>query len=117
TPQVPSPVEAAWEMQRGAISQSVLDGGWWGTITSEPGSGGDIAKTKAVASPGPSWNEYRLNGQKHFGSGSGITSYMITTAVPEGEAEPDLFYLDMRSVPWDGSTGVKLIAEWDGHGM
>jgi alkylation response protein AidB-like acyl-CoA dehydrogenase len=42
---------------------------------------------------------------------------MITTAVPEGESEPDIFYLDMRGVPWDGSTGVKLIAEWDGHGM
>ena len=25
--------------------------------------------------------------------------------------------MDMRGVPWDGSTGVKLIAPWDGHGM
>jgi alkylation response protein AidB-like acyl-CoA dehydrogenase len=117
TPRVPSPFEAAWEEQRHRIFQSVLDGGWWGTITSEPGSGGDISKTKAVASPDPSGSEYRLSGQKHFGSGSGITSYMLTTAVPAGETEPDLFYLDMRGVPWDGSTGVKLMAEWDGHGM
>jgi alkylation response protein AidB-like acyl-CoA dehydrogenase len=42
---------------------------------------------------------------------------MLTTAVPEGEPEPDLFILDMRNVPWDGSKGVKLVAEWDGHGM
>jgi hypothetical protein len=25
--------------------------------------------------------------------------------------------MDMRGVPWDGSAGVKLLAEWDGHGM
>jgi alkylation response protein AidB-like acyl-CoA dehydrogenase len=42
---------------------------------------------------------------------------MITTAVAEGESQPDLFYLDMRGVPWDGSAGVKLVAPWDGHGM
>jgi alkylation response protein AidB-like acyl-CoA dehydrogenase len=23
----------------------------------------------------------------------------------------------MQQVPWDGSTGVSLVAEWDGHGM
>ena len=58
-----------------------------------------------------------LSGLKHFGSGSGITSFMVTSAVPEGETEPDWFYLDMRGVPWDGSRGAKLIAAWDGHGM
>src|SRR5207248_1936644 len=59
----------------------------------------------------------RLSGQKHFGSGSGITSYMLTSAVPAGEAEPDWFFLPVRGAPWDGSTGVQLLAEWDGHGM
>jgi alkylation response protein AidB-like acyl-CoA dehydrogenase len=117
TPQVPQPFETAWDSQRRQVFQSALDGGWWGTITSEPGSGGDLSRTKAVASPDPSGNEYQLSGQKHFGSGSGITSYMITTAVPAGETEPDLFFLNMRGVPWDGSTGVKLLAEWDGQGM
>ena len=42
---------------------------------------------------------------------------MITVAVPDGEEEADLFFMDMRGVPWDGSTGVKLAAEWDGCGM
>jgi hypothetical protein len=39
---------------------------------------------------------------KQFGSGSGITSYMLTSALPAGESEPDLFFLDVRLVPWDG---------------
>ena len=30
---------------------------------------------------------------------------------------PDTFILDMRDVNWDGSSGVELIAPWDGHGM
>jgi alkylation response protein AidB-like acyl-CoA dehydrogenase len=42
---------------------------------------------------------------------------MITVAVPEGETAPDMFVLDMREVPWDGSAGITLTAEWDGHGM
>ena len=84
---------------------------------SEPGSGGDTAKTRAVARRGTSDGEYLVSGQKHFGSGSGMTSFMITIAVPEGESEPDIFFMDVRGVPWDGSTGVKLIAPWDGHGM
>src|SRR5262249_4470256 len=53
----------------------------------------------------------------NFGSGSGISSYMVTVAVPEGETAPDMFALDMRAVPWDGSAGVTLTAAWDGHGM
>jgi alkylation response protein AidB-like acyl-CoA dehydrogenase len=58
-----------------------------------------------------------LTGQKHFGSGSGMTSFVITTALPDGEDAPDWFFFDMRSVPWDGSAGVRLLAPWDGHGM
>ena len=42
---------------------------------------------------------------------------MVTVAVPEGETAPDMFVLDMRDVPWDGSAGVTLTAAWDGHGM
>ena len=42
---------------------------------------------------------------------------MITVAVPEGESGPDIFVLDLRDVPWDGSAGVTLTAAWDGHGM
>jgi len=42
---------------------------------------------------------------------------MITTAMPEGETASDLFFMDMREVPWDGTAGVTLTAAWDGHGM
>lgn len=108
----------AWEAQRREVFITALDGAWWGTITSEPGSGGDIGKTRAAA-----WRDtaapggWRITGEKHFGSGSGITSHMITTALPEGEAEPAWFVFDMRGAPWDGSTGLELRAEWEGHGM
>jgi alkylation response protein AidB-like acyl-CoA dehydrogenase len=115
--QVPAPFQAAWEAQRRRIFQTVCEGAWWGTITSEPGSGGDLAKTQAIARPGPTDGIYRLTGQKSFGSGSGVTSYMLTTAIPQAETAPDVFFLDMRHVAWDGKMGVTLTAPWDGHGM
>ena len=117
TPQAPPPFAEAWAQQRQHVFQTAKEGAWWGTITSEPGSGGDIYKSRAIARTAPSGEGYQLTGQKHFGSGSGITSYMLTAAVPDGETTADLFFLDMRQVPWDGSTGVSLVAEWDGHGM
>jgi alkylation response protein AidB-like acyl-CoA dehydrogenase len=115
TRQVTPASHTAWDAQRTQVSQTAYKGEWWGTITSEPGSGGDIFQTKATARPDS--NGYRITGQKHFGSGSGITSFMITTAVVEGESEPDLFFMDMRGIPWNGSMGVELTTPWDGHGM
>jgi alkylation response protein AidB-like acyl-CoA dehydrogenase len=117
TSDAPAPFQRAWEEQRQAIFRQVREGAWWGTIASEPGSGGDIGKTRAIARRGAPDGGDRLTGHKSFGSGSGITSFMITVAVPEGEPAPDVFILDMRDVPWDGSAGVRLTAEWDGHGM
>jgi alkylation response protein AidB-like acyl-CoA dehydrogenase len=97
----------------------------WGTITSEPGSGGDILRTRATARAADGADRtdslpgrpYRVTGDKHFGSGSGVTAFMITIAVPEGEDAPTLFVLDVRDRPWDGSAGLRLTAEWDGTGM
>jgi alkylation response protein AidB-like acyl-CoA dehydrogenase len=117
TAEAPAPFREPWDAQRREIFASVRAGAWWGTITSEPGSGGDLNRTKAVARRASSGDGYLVTGQKQFGSGSGITSYMITTAVPEGEAAPDLFFLDMRDRPWDGTAGVSVTAPWDGHGM
>jgi alkylation response protein AidB-like acyl-CoA dehydrogenase len=122
SPSAPAPWSEAWEAQRSWVFQTVRDGAWWGTMISEPGSGGDSSLTRAVARPegdaaGNDQLRYRLTGQKQFGSGSGITSYMITRAIPVGEAKPDVFFLDLRDVPWDGSTGLKLLTAWDGHGM
>ena len=116
TPSVPSPHLGAWLAQRAQVAELALAGNWWGTITSEPGSGGDVSRTRAVARCDGS-STWTLSGEKHFGSGSGITSFMITTAVPEGEDAPDWFYIDMRNRAWDGSAGVRVTAPWDGHGM
>lgn len=116
-PAVPEPYTAIWRQQRQAVFQTVLDGAWWGTIISEPGSGGDTAMTRSLAEPVRPPLEYRLSGHKHFGSGSGLTSFMTTQAIPAGENVPDLFYIEVRNVPWDGSTGMQLIAPWRGHGM
>jgi alkylation response protein AidB-like acyl-CoA dehydrogenase len=116
TPDVPEPDRAAWSAQRKEVFEAAVAGKWFGTITSEPGSGGDVRKTKAVARRA-SDGGYALTGAKHFGSGSGITSFMLTSALPEGEDEPDWFYLPVEDVPWDGSAGIELTGEWDGHGM
>jgi alkylation response protein AidB-like acyl-CoA dehydrogenase len=115
--EAPSPFQKAWDEQRRSIFREVCKGAWWGTIASEPGTAGDIAQTRATARRGPTDGAYLLTGEKNFGSGSGITSYMVTVAVPEGETAPDMFALDMRGVPWDGTAGVTLTAAWDGHGM
>jgi alkylation response protein AidB-like acyl-CoA dehydrogenase len=119
---IPGPAAAAWEEQRRGVFASAVAGEQWGTITSEPGSGGDIAKTRSTARPldaeaflpGAS---YGVTGDKHFGSGSGICDRMITTAIAEGETDPAIFVLDTAGRPWDGSAGMELIAEWDGMGM
>jgi alkylation response protein AidB-like acyl-CoA dehydrogenase len=115
--------DAAWIEQRTAIVESAREGRQWGTITSEPGSGGDIARTKATAVPDTDaaghipGASYVVSGDKHFGSGSGIADHMITTALPEGDDEPAIFILDTRDRAWDGSSGLTLLAPWDGIGM
>ena len=117
-PAVPEPHTEIWAKQRREVFQTVLDGGWWGTIISEPGTGGDTSKSRAQCIPeAPSSLIYRMSGQKHFGSGSGLTSFMTTRAIAEGDTSPDLFYIETRNHPWDGSTGMKLTGEWLGHGM
>ena len=121
-PEAPPPHTEAWQAQTKELYQSALDGHWWGTVTSEPGSGGDITLSKATAGRQAD-GSYRISGQKHFGSGSGISSFMITTAVPEGEASADFFYMDMRGaidargMPVESEARIKLVARWDGYGM
>jgi alkylation response protein AidB-like acyl-CoA dehydrogenase len=117
-PEPPAAGRDAWEAQKRAVFGTVIDGAWWGTMTSEPGSGGDIAKTKTRAVPaGDGPESYRLSGEKHFGSGSGATTHMVTTALRPGAEAPDWFFLKVRGVAWDGSTGMTLKAPWDAHGM
>jgi len=118
----PDPSQPAWETQRRAVFASAAAGEQWGTITSEPGSGGDLMRTRTRATPLHADSflpglMYSLSGDKHFGSGSGICARMMTTAVPEGESLPTIFVLDTRNRPWDGSAGMTLLGEWDGMGM
>jgi alkylation response protein AidB-like acyl-CoA dehydrogenase len=119
---IPGPGSAALEEQRRGVFASAVGGEQWGTITSEPGSGGDIAKTRSTARPLDTaaslpGQAYGVSGDKHFGSGSGICDRMITTAIPDGETDPAVFVLDAGGRPWDGTAGWELIAEWDGMGM
>jgi alkylation response protein AidB-like acyl-CoA dehydrogenase len=115
--QAPDPYTAAWKAQRSWAFETIRNGAWWGTITSEPGSGGSVKNTRATARLADPPHGYRITGQKHFGSGSGLSSYMMTSAIPDREDAPDIFFMDLRDVPWDGSAGVTLAGAWDGHGM
>ncbi len=117
-PEIDPQRQAAWTEQREWAFETAKAGHFWGTITSEPGSSGDVSKTSSRARPAGNLDEkYLMTGLKHFGSGTGMTSYMITTAVTEGEDSVESFYMDLRDVPMDGSGGVKMIAPWEGHGM
>jgi alkylation response protein AidB-like acyl-CoA dehydrogenase len=118
----PEPADPAWQEQRSAVFASAMAGERWGTITSEPGSGGDILRSKAVAEPSDEppfipGASYRITGDKHFGSGSGIVDRMMTTALPTGDDLPTVFAMDVRGRAWDGGDGLRLVAEWDGVGM
>jgi len=117
TSRVSAEHQAAWDEQRTRVASLARDGAWFGTITSEPGSGGDIANTKSAAIQRPGVEGgWAITGQKHFGSGSGQTSYVLTSGLPQDEAEPDWFLLDVRR-GWEGDTGMRLVAPWDGQGM
>lgn len=104
----------AWGAQRQWVIESAHDH-WWGTVTSEPGSGGDIMKTRSMAVPEK--DHFLVTGDKHFGSGSGQADFMITTAKVEGSDLPELFFLQNKDEPWDGSTGCRMTVEWGGIGM
>ncbi len=116
------PSQPAWEEQRQAVFASAAAGEQWGTITSEPGTGGDIARTRAVAVPTDGQfalpgRPYLITGDKHFGSGYGLADWMITTAVPEGETAPAWFVLDLRDRSPAAAGTRRVTAEWDGSGM
>lgn len=105
---------SAWEQQRNAVFETARQGAFWGTVTSEAGTGGDLNLTRSTAKPAP--DGYRLSGSKHFATGLGVASFMVTTAVPDGEDGPDLFFLDARNIV-SGCPGASVTSLWEGHGM
>ena len=115
----------AWSEQRTAVVASAASGAQWGTVTSEPGSGGDVTRTRSIAEPlmddddiDLPGDRYAITGDKHFGSGTGICSYMFTTAVPVGEEQPAAFFVDTRALADGGDVpGFTIAKEWDGVGM
>ncbi len=97
-----------WHEQRDMVFAQVKAGHWFGTVASEPGIGGDLMSSKASAKIDGE-GKWRMSGDKFMGSGSGMTSYMMTVAVPEGEARPDIYLLETQGLPWDGSQELKLV--------
>src|ERR1044072_3361739 len=77
----------AWRKQRERVLAAAKAGHWFGTISSEPGGGGDVMATRATAVRDND-GHWRVTGDKHMGSGSGVMSFMITIALPEGEEAP-----------------------------
>lgn len=106
----------AWARQRDRVYQSAREGHFWGTVTSEPGSGGDILQTRSTALP--DGERFLLSGEKHFASGSGVCGYMITTAKDGRDGEPPLFVVDVGHLTrGESRDGMTLMRSWDGHGM
>ncbi len=120
-----SPGNDEWERQRAAVCATVAGGAQWGTVTSEPGSGGDVTRTRSTAVPTDALQDldvpgrrYLISGDKHFGSGTGVCSFMLTTAIADGEAKPAAFFLDTRDlVVGREQLGFSVAKEWDGVGM
>ena len=107
----------AFEAQAARYRASALAGEFWGTITSEPGSGGDIFRTRAVLGRDAE-GRATLTGEKHFGSGSGACRFMVTTARVAEDAEPTVAVLDLDGVdPLAPPPGITLRRAWDGFGM
>jgi alkylation response protein AidB-like acyl-CoA dehydrogenase len=115
-PEPAGAARAAWRAQVEDVTGRAADGDWWGTITSEPGSGGDITRSRATAVPDGE-DGWLVSGAKHFGSGLGVMDWMVTTACPEGEESADWFFISARGLPDDGGDRARLVARWDGHGM
>tara|TARA_B100000949_G_scaffold37332_1_gene31307 strand:- start:6048 stop:6335 length:288 start_codon:yes stop_codon:yes gene_type:complete len=80
------------------VFQTAVDGCQWGTVVPQGGSAGDTGRTIAAAKLTVREGEYLLSGEKHFGSGSGMTSFKITTAIPEGESEIESFFMDSNGM-------------------
>ena len=104
--EAPGAVAGAWRAQRELLLPVGEGRRAVGDADLRAGGGGDILKTKCRAEP-DGRGGFLLTGDKHFGSGSGISSFMVTTALPDGATGPTIFYMDMHGRTWDGAEGLK----------
>jgi alkylation response protein AidB-like acyl-CoA dehydrogenase len=81
----------------------------WGVLLAERGNKIRATATRRVDG---TWS---INGEKLAGSGWDYTSFMLTSAVPDGEDQPEAFVLDLRDR--DSLSGAEISRAWDGHGM
>ena len=117
--------QPAWEEQRAAVLSSAILGRQWGTIASEPGSGGDMLRTRTIAEPiAAEQGElpgrcYRLTGDKHFGSGFGVSPTTDDHDRGCRRERPARLLRTRRARPTVGRhrAASRVIAEWDGMGM
>jgi alkylation response protein AidB-like acyl-CoA dehydrogenase len=103
-------VQDSWWAQRERYLKRLgADGTSWGVLLSERGG-----NTRSIARPTAdgSWS---LFGEKLSGSGWDHVSFMLASAIPEGEAAPDVFVLDLRDRA--SRTGAAISQPWDAHGM
>jgi alkylation response protein AidB-like acyl-CoA dehydrogenase len=63
SPDAPAEHRAAWAEQREYVARMAAEGCWFGTITSESGSGGDVART-ATAAERDGDGRWRITGSK-----------------------------------------------------
>lgn len=120
TPQVATSFQAAWDEQRADVFSTVRAGEWWGMLLYEPlkstNYGTTLGASRSVVTRDTNGN-WRLSGTKRLNPGISLVSHMVTAAIPEGEDEPDRFWVNLHGVRLDGSAGAQLVAEWDGLGM
>ena len=120
----PDPSQPDWEEQRQAVFASAAAGEQWGTITSEPGSGGDIARTRSTATPVDA--QPFLPGRHLCRHGRQALRKRVRDHGPDDHnrdprrrvEDPTIFVLDVRDRPWDGSAGphVDRRVGWHGDG-
>jgi alkylation response protein AidB-like acyl-CoA dehydrogenase len=104
---VPPASRAALRQGRQWTAQQCLAGRILAVANSEPGSGGDLANTKATArQDGGTW---RLTGRKAFATGGPDGDYFLCAARTPERVEG--FFVER------GTPGATLGDDWDGFGM
>ncbi len=103
-----SEIAAAWRSQRAErLGRTALDRSDFDAIAKT-----GYVLSKVPVDEGATWIDaarsvrpISITGVKHFGSGMGITDWMITTARPDGSDDPAIFFFpDRRSVGRIGRT-------------